>query len=178
MIGTLLVYTLVTFFVDLSIRSALQSFSGSRQFFVSLCFRAAYSALYSVFAVSWWVIHKRSAASSPGLKRRIRAGSGTKLVLAVVTPVTFSLALALRIPVVANNLAVGPIIYCAGQTLALGVVGVLYGTDGTATKRLARFAQVYVRPDGQGLAKYAYVALYVLLFAVVILWLALRLISA
>jgi len=174
-IGSLLIYIIVSSLVDLSIRGALENFDGTRQFFVSLCFRAAYFSTFLIFGIAWWLKYRRSASLITDLKEIIRTRHLGKFVLVIVTPLSFTLAFTLKMPVVSNNLAVGPILYFTGQTLALSLVGVLYKTDGSKTQLFARFKEVYLRSESQGIQRYAYLLLYLFLFVIVVVWLSLRL---
>lgn len=172
--GSLLIYVAVSFLLDLSIRESLSQFTGARQFFVSLCFRAVYFSILLLFGLFWWFNKFRSASPRVALGNLVQ--DKRKITLAIVTPLTFSLAFVLKMPVVANNLAVGPLLFFAGQTLALGFVGILYKTDGTRARLLARFQEVYLPSEHPGVRRYLYLVFYLVLLLVVIVWLLLRLV--
>jgi hypothetical protein len=162
-------FLVFTFLTDLSIRGSLYGIEPPRQFFVSLWFRAAYFSMFVVFFLYWWVKLRKE-----GMIAQLRKPGRMRLIL--VTPLTFSIAFALRVPLVANNLAVGPIVSFVGNILALSLVGVFYKTDGSSPELKKRFSQVYLR-EGGGPARFIYLALYTVFVLTIIVWLCVRFLS-
>jgi hypothetical protein len=162
-------FLIFSFLTDLSTRGTLYRIDAPQQFFVSLWFRAAYFSMFIIFFLYWWIQQKKE-----GIITKLKMQK--KIMLALVTPLTFSLAFALKVPVVANNLAIGSVVSFVGNIIMLSLIGIFYKTDGTSPKWRERFCQVYIGERNVP-SRFVYLTLYGILIITVIVWLCIRFFS-
>lgn len=165
----LALFLVFSFLTDLSTRGSLSMIEAKQQFFVSLWFRAAYFSMFVAFFLYWWIKYKRESIIT-----KLRRSGRMRLVL--VTPITFSLAFALKVPVIANNLAIGSLASFVGNILMLSLVGIFYKTDGKSPKWQERLREVYIG-EGNRQTKYIYPALYAIFIVIVSGWFYIRLLA-
>ncbi|GAB4506898.1 MAG: hypothetical protein Fur0017_31510 [Anaerolineales bacterium] len=165
----LLVFWIVTFVItgflsDISTRGALSEFSDSSQFFIALCFRAAYFSMFALFFAFELVRSGEFRSQVANLKRNFW--------IVLVTPFTFAIGFYLYLPVIAQNLAVGKFVNQAAGIVALSVIGLIYKTDGKSKVLRERLVEVYVGNRERG--RFWHVSLYIIFVALVVFWMIVR----